>query len=203
MDDDCADRTSAFSLAFAARNVASSFEASFNCCTSFAESLELEEEPDEPLELDALAALAARASRSVRHKLRGVSDDEEEELVPLSAVRSVLRPSVERSLLRLSLGRSLLLLSEVDRDASVSADVVAAVEVEPDDEESLLSPEKVEQPDTAKSKATDTTGRGVRRFMPVKEQEPSPEGKSRSPVSPPAPHPVAASASEWSTPSAP
>ncbi|MSU50381.1 MAG: hypothetical protein EXS37_15065 [Opitutus sp.] len=155
-------------MAFVARNVASSRDASFSCSTSFAASGEFvgRAPPMGPFarlglpELEELPALAARFSRSTRQELRGVSG---------AAVEAAVF-SGELSALR---------VSEVDRAAPDSDDddeeAVAPVETGADG--SLFSAGAPAQPANANTTATGTTKEKARRVMVATEQELRANGK--------------------------
>ncbi len=141
-DPDCARSTRIF--AFAARNVANSFDAAVSCSVSFAtsaEALAAVAEPPAP-------ALAALASRSARHVLFGASG---------SAAGFVAN----------SFARSLLAGATAARGASVSAEAPVVVAV---DDDSLFSDVAgVTQPVAASSSAAEKIERGVREVMPATE----------------------------------
>lgn len=153
---------SARNFAFAARNIANSFDAAVNCSVNFAASLEpaprgspVAALPPPVLPL----TLAARASRSARHVLFG----------PSAAVVAVVADSFARSALRISV---------VARDA-FDSDVVAAVTVsELAAAASLFSVGAVMHPGIANSTATDKKETVARGVMASTEQEPLPDGKS-------------------------
>lgn len=142
-DPDCARSTRIF--AFAARNVANSFDAAVSCSVSFATSAEAlaVAEPPAP-------ALAARASRSARHVLFGASG-------------SVAGFAAS------SFARSLLAVATAARGASASVDAPVVVAVDAD---SLFSEVAVvTQPVEASSRTVDKIASEVRVIMPATEQQ--------------------------------